>query len=369
MKVALVCPTVGQTRRGYERFVTELFAILGGDVDVTLFKGAGPEAAREIVLPHVTRTGLAARWCGHRLKYARYRLEFATFARALRRRLAQERFDLVHFIDPPLARPLAADRAGRNAYRLLFTHAGPDPARSWRLADRVHCLAPGARDALLADGVAESRLDFVPVGVQRRRAAGAGQREALRARHAVPADAFVVLAVTTLNRHHKRVDHLIEEIAAAGPNVMLWVDAGLHPDGDPSLLEFGRRRLGTRFRHSHVGSGEVDALYTLADVLVSAALEESFGMAIVEAMTCDLPVVTHDSTHFRWLVGGGGHHVDMTRQGALAAAIDAFASGREPLAPREAPAAVLARFGWDALKPRYLEMYRSAAREPLRAAA
>ncbi|HEX5130392.1 MAG TPA: hypothetical protein VFV90_11635, partial [Usitatibacter sp.] len=61
MRVALVCPTVGQTRRGYERFMTDLFALVRTDVDATLFKGGGEPAPGECVVPHVKRTGMVAR--------------------------------------------------------------------------------------------------------------------------------------------------------------------------------------------------------------------------------------------------------------------------------------------------------------------
>ena len=362
MKAALVCPTIGQTRRGYERFMTELHQLIRDEVDVTLFKGGGTSIGDEVVVPHVTRTGRAARLCGNRLKFLRYRLEFASFAHAMRPLLVRGGFDLVHFIDPPLARPLARLRArNRLGYRLLYTQAGPDPDDAWRFADRVHCLTPEACDALTHAGLAADRIEMLPVGLHAARGRPSATRAELRQRSGLSTEAFVVLAVTTLNRRHKRVDHLIEEVAAAGPGVCLWIDAGLQPDGDPALIELARQRLGDRFRHTHVPTGQVDDLYRLADVLVSAAVEETFGMAIVEAMSCGLPVVTHDSPHFRWLVGAGGHLVDMGKRGRLASLLADFRSGRVPLAPRDAPAGVLQRFGWDVLRPHYLAMYRTAA--------
>lgn len=355
LKVALVCPTLGQTRRGYERFIGDLFRELRTRADVTLFKGAGPEALDEIVVPHLRRTGILEKVTGGRLAYTRYRLEFASFAAAAWPRLAAGRYDLVHFIDPPLARWFAHGRRMlRSPFALLFTDAGPVPCDAWRYVDRVHCLTPAAREAALRAGTPAERLTMIPVGVDPTQFRCDEDRTELRRRHGVPQEAFVVLAVTTLNRHHKRIDHLIEEVARV-PGALLWIDAGLHPDGDPSLIDLARARLGERFHHTHVASSAVAELYRSADVLVSAALEESFGMALVEAATTGLPVITHDSPHFRWLLGESAERLDMALPGALAAALARRMAAAAP-APRSA--AIVERLGWEALREDYLGMYR-----------
>ena len=80
IKVALVCPTIGQTRRGYERYFTELYAALRSHANITLFKGAGPAADGERVVCHITRTGALSRLFSDRLLYPRYLLEFGSFA-------------------------------------------------------------------------------------------------------------------------------------------------------------------------------------------------------------------------------------------------------------------------------------------------
>jgi hypothetical protein len=80
IKAAIVCPTIGQTRRGYERYFTELYAILRSHADITLFKGAGPAGDGETVVGHISRTGALSRLFPDRLLYPRYLLEFGSFA-------------------------------------------------------------------------------------------------------------------------------------------------------------------------------------------------------------------------------------------------------------------------------------------------
>jgi glycosyltransferase involved in cell wall biosynthesis len=374
MRVALVCPTLGQTRRGYERFMSDVHRTLADDVEFTVFKGAGPRGPREKVVPHVRRTGWLSRLCGNRLRYPRFHLEFASFTAALLPHLARGGFDLVHFIDPPLGRLLHfARHVVHGRFGLLYTNAGPHSHDASRWVDHTHCLNPITLEETIASGVPADRVTMLPIPVNLARLDVAEDRAALRRRHGVDEDAFVVLSVTTLNRHHKRVDHLIEEAAGLEGNVLLWVEGGLHPDGDPTLLDLGRARLGPRFRHTHVASEQVGELFRLADVLVSTAVQESFGMAVVEAMCAGLPVLTHDSLHFRWLVGGDDaeraarHVLDMEETGALTARLAALMDDRAALDALVDPDAVIERFRWETLKHDYLDVYeRTARRQPSR---
>ena len=361
IKAAIVCPTIGQTRRGYERYFTELFAALRSHADITLFKGAGPADDGERVVGHITRTGALSRLFPDRLLYPRYLLEFGSFAICVAPLLAAGGFDLVHFIDPPLARSLhIARRLSGGKFRLLFSNARPEFFDCSRWADHIHCLAPPAVRQARELGVCDSRLSMIPVGVDCSRLALKTSREELRRKYGVPLDRFVALSVTTLNRAHKRVDHLIEEASLAGGEFLLWIDGSLHPDGDPTLVKLAAEKLGNRFRRTHVPSENVAELLKLADVFVSSAVVESFGMAIVEAMASGLPVITHDSPHFRWLTGGRADFVDMTKRGDLAALLRAFSEGAET--PRGGPGAASAarRFEWSLVAPEYLEMYRRA---------
>ncbi len=367
MKVALACPSIGQTRRGYERFVTELFESLQGRVNVTLFKGAGEPARNERVVGHLRRSGLLERLTRGHLRYARYHLEFGTFALSLMPRLLRGRFDLVHCIDPLLAPWLdLLRRITRADFRLLYTNAGPVSYRPARWADHIHCLTPAALREALDAGIPPERLTMIPVGLDVDAWSSARERHHLREQAEIPADCFVILSVTSLNRHHKRVDTLIDEVSGLKGNVLLWLDGSAWPDGDASLLDLARTRLGSRFRHTHVPSNQVGDLYALADVVVSSSLHESFGMAIVEAAASGAPVVTHDSPHFRWLLGSCGHRTDLSVPGNLQALLQSLREDPALLASGCDPAGIASRFGWPALANRYLDLYHSLARDAAR---
>jgi len=342
--------------------MTDIHRLLGSDLDVTLLKGGGTQGPRERVFRHVKRTGLLSRLFPNRFQYQRFRIEFATFAAALLPHLVRAGYDVVHFIDPPLGKPLHRIRklAGRR-FSLLFTNGGPVSYDCSRWADHIHCVTPTAVLEACQKGLDRSRLTMLPVGVDTSRFRTSGSRDEIRRKLNIAPDAFMILAVTSLNRAHKRVDHLIDEVAQVSGDLVLWVEGSLHPDGDASLLTLGSERLGGRWRHSQIRSEQIGDLFGCADILVSSAIQESFGLAIVEAACAGLPVVVHDSPHFRWLLGGNGYYVDMSSRGALAEFLGWAMSNRGELRRAVDPQALLARFGWTRLKTEYANMYTHIA--------
>jgi len=362
MKTALICPTVGQTRRGYERFFSELFEGLGPHIDVTLFKGGGSTTERERVVRHIRRTGALSKICRGRLQYPRYLVEFASFGWAITPHLLRGSFDLVHFIDPPLARPLQrCQQKAKRPFALLFSNAGPVSYDASQWVDHLHYLSPGAVAEAQSLGVPPDRITMLPIGMDPERVRSSADRATLRRQYGIGDETIVLLSVTTLNRGHKRIDYLIDEVSRLQGDVLLWIDAGLHPDGDESLLRLAESKLGNRFRHTHVPSERVGELLRIADLMVSSAIQESFGMAVVEAMSCDLPVVIHDSEHFRWLAGNSGNFVDMSNPGALADRLKILLADSGQIRPSDATEA-LKRFAWPNLVPQYLELYQRALR-------
>ena len=48
MKVALLCSGLGHIQRGHEVFARDLFKLLKGGLDITLYKGGGEPADQEV---------------------------------------------------------------------------------------------------------------------------------------------------------------------------------------------------------------------------------------------------------------------------------------------------------------------------------
>jgi glycosyltransferase involved in cell wall biosynthesis len=355
---------VGLVQRGFERMFADLFRVVAPELEVTAFKGGGPSSGRERVLRFAARNGVIPRILPvHKLvRLTPYYTECATFALALLPHLVRDGFDVVHVVDLPLARVLFHLRNLLGLkFRLLYTEGASAEPRYYPPADHMHQVSLAAYEDALRYGIPESYQTVIPCGVDTARFVVARSREELRAEHRVPPDAYVILSVAAINRYHKRVDYLIEEAARLPGDVLLWLDGSLD-HGDPDLVGVAKRRLGDRCRVTHVPSDRVAELYGLADVMVLGSLYEAFGLAIVEAASTGLRVITHDSPHFRWLFPDPEDHVDMSRPGALAGRLAELRYRRS--SPGRA-AAMRSRFDWEILKGQYAELYRRVAAMPV----
>lgn len=358
MKVALVCPTVGQTLRGYERMFTDLQEKLQPHFDVTLFRGPGDLNLNEVAVSHFLRQWWAGRRLPGKAKLACYHVEFATFALSLLPRLGRDRFDLVHVIDPPLATWLSLGQKLTGAkWKLVYTDAGPQSIDKSARVDHTQCINQLAWQKYTEKNANRSDVSLIPVGVDTQRFVMDKSRQALRQEWEIPEDKFVFLEVASINRHHKRLDYLIQEAAQVDGDFLLWIDGSLHPDGEPDLLDLAQKRLGERCRITHVDSEQLPELYALADRFVHAATNESYGMAIAEALVSGLPVLIHDSSHFRWLTSHQAQYIDMAKPGALTAAMQQALASQQQSNAHLSQEKARSMFDWQDLLPEYLAMY------------
>ena len=365
-RVALVSIGLGRVQRGFERYFADLYAVLRHEIDVTLYRSAGGDGVAERVPPmlgpltRAARALPAGRWMGR----AEYQRDCIAFGLALLPDLRREPFDVVHCIDPPMAFVLQRlKRLTRFRPRVLFTEGCVMPPSLYPRVDHIHHVGHSAYEAAIAAGIPRAAMTLVPCGLHTQRFARRPNRREIRARHGIGDATFVVLAVSAVKREHKRLDHVIEEVARLEGDVLLWIDG--NPE-DAAVPELARARLGNRCRITHVGSAELPELYSAADVLVHASLSESFGLAIAEALCAELPVLVHDSAHFAWLVEDRQCLVDMSTSGRLADCLRELHASPESLqrgAPRRAER-VKQRFDWAALGPMYADMYRRTTTQP-----
>ena len=106
-------------------------------------------------------------------------------------------------------------------------------------------------------------------------------------------------------------------------------------------------------------------LYKAADVFTITSLYETGSIAVLEALASGLPVICHDEPNFHALGGPSSRYVDMTADGALAAALHdmAVSSQREELG-RASRAYAEETFSEAAVMDRILAMYREVMAPP-----
>lgn len=323
-KVAFVVPSLGSTEGQGNVNYELLQRVVAAGYDVTVISSLVPDRVRalDVTVHEVPRTSV---------QLVNQRLMISASTRMVRR----GGFDLVH-ADGPITRapvdvamchmPHAAwialprEASRERGLRAILSRASS--ASNVRLERRVYA---GARRVLVASdvaatvledsGVDPARIEHLPFGVDatRFRPPTGDERRLARRKFGVDHDAFCVLFV-----------------GAQGPRKGL---PALLSAMDPrdTLLAVGDRRGRENERAARAAgvratfadkTDDVRVAFWAADVLVAPSRFDAFGMAIVEALACGIPVVTSKASGAWVRVGDAGVVLDdPTDVGGIANAI------------------------------------------------
>lgn len=375
-RVAIACSGLGHIHRGIEAWAEDLASALHrAGVDVTLFQGAGECEPRAQRVPCLRRFGKPARWSSGLLRHFglwRYGcgspadVEQSTFSLGLWRRIRRT-YDVLHVQDYWIGRHLTAmNRVGLSRPAVIVgngTGADPEQQKFFRY---VQHLTPAQMDAWAPHRKENQRAFMIP-NFLNTTLFQPGDRNLERRKWRFPEDAFVVLAVAAIRKRFKRTDYLITELhrfAEAYNGPVMLVLAGAREAETGELVALAKQLLGDRVRIlENVPRQDMPSLYRTADVAVMASLEEVFGIAFLEAMSCGIPVLAHDTPAMRWVAGQAGCFADFSQPGALASALQHFrTSGILAKLAQAARPHVDANFSEHAVIPQIVQMYREVAR-------
>jgi glycosyltransferase involved in cell wall biosynthesis len=242
-----------------------------------------------------------------------------------------------------------------------------------RAADRICVLSTDHADSIpYLRRTGERRpekLVEMPNGVDTELFAPGGDDRGIRDRLGIPDDAVVAAFAATLDRahHFKRLDVAIDAVASLDDPAIHLIVAG----GGELLDGFRARATATEAgeRIHFLGAvphGELPAVLRAADVfLLTTEPPESFGIVLIEAMACGLPVIATDYPGVRAVVdeGENGLLVPAGDSGAVASALrtlaDAGAEGRARLGGA-GRAKAEREWSWPRLSARMDAAYREA---------
>lgn len=371
MKLALSCSGLSHVRRGVETWSQEAFdALRQRGVDITLFKGSGANSLERVhVLPCIARGSRWSRrlervlpsWSWHLGLGSEYQMEQTTFALNLLPRVG--RFDIVHTKDPHVAAILqAAHKAGLSRAKVILNHGTEEPPEFLNRFDYIQHLAPFHAEEARQQGVrAKGQFvvpNFVDVGMFH-----PGSGAAVRASLGIPQEAFVMLCVAAIKRHHKRLDYLLAEAARVPSSPAQPVHvlvAGARTEQTDAIIQLGHELLGDRATFLvDYPREQMPDVYRAADLFVLCSFKEMLANATLEALASGLPCVMHRHPVAEWAIGEGGDTVDMEAPGPLASLIGTYRdASRRAAASVRARQQAAQRFATDVVMAQQMAMYR-----------
>jgi glycosyltransferase involved in cell wall biosynthesis len=367
----LACSGLDHARRGFESFARDCFDVLRDDprIDIELVKGSGPAAERERSIPSLRRDSWLAERLGRLSGREPFRFEHLAFAFSLQPAILRRKPDVVYFSEWHTGVGLAMlRRATRAKFKMLLSN-GTMAVQGFEHLDRVQELTPAALEGVLQRGADPERHVMLPLGFP----IGAdfeppseAERTSLRQRYDLPLDRHVIVSVAALNRHHKRIDYLIEEVARLPEPRPFLLMAGQVETETAGLRTLARERLGDAGHSMRtVPQTEVVDLCRASDTFVLASLGEGLPRALVEALSYGLPCLTHDYGVSRFALGEHGSFADFSRPGELARLLEErIGEGRSEDAARARHRYAYENFSWDRLRGRYVELLRELAGAP-----
>jgi glycosyltransferase involved in cell wall biosynthesis len=135
----------------------------------------------------------------------------------------------------------------------------------------------------------------------------------------LPATAHIVICAAAWNRHHKRIDHLINEAAASGrPDLHLLLCG--QPEAETAGLKIlGAQKLPGRCTWLTLPAKDMPKAYAAADWFVLPSLSEGLGAVLIEAAAAGLGVYAHRMPPAQFILGEDYPGlIDMAKPGILA---------------------------------------------------
>lgn len=116
-------------------------------------------------------------------------------------------------------------------------------------------------------------------------------------------DSFVIISVGRLEPHKRQRD-IVKALAGLKGFALILVGQGREKR---SLINLARQKNVRLLHFNFVSDKKLAVLYNSADVYVHASTLEGFGLTVLEAMSCGLPVIAYNTADFEYIVDHGGY--------------------------------------------------------------
>lgn len=357
MNVFIVCTGLGHINRGYESFTRECYDALKDTSEFKLYliKGGGKSTGNEIALPNLPRRKKAAQFLTKIFPADAYTIEQITFCLSMIPLIFIKKPAVIYYSDFTLGTYLWHLRKYfKFKYKLLFSNGAPN-GPPFKTEDHVQQLLPVYMDQAIHAGAPAAMQTLLPYGFNidiAEKLNSISKKELIKKRLGLFPDQKIILSVGAVNKHHKRMDYIIDEVSKLGNNYYLVI-LGQFEAETTELMDIASVKLSGRFTIANVSYNEVKDYYIAADFFVLASLNEGFGRVLIEALSYGLPCIVHDYINAKQVLGENAVYLNMKNKGELARY---FSIENEILNKELLIQVAYNLYSWEVLKPRYLKM-------------
>jgi len=166
--------------------------------------------------------------------------------------------------------------------------------REFRCADSVFVLSTVARDSLVAHGVPLEKIFINPCGVDLSQFYEAEKKDNI----------FRVIQVGSISLG-KGILTLLDaySMARLSNSELIFVGAGLESSGLKTMIE--KMKVSGVYFHKPVPQSNLREYYNQSSVFVLASVADGFGMVVLQAMACGLPVIITENVGAKDLIKDG----------------------------------------------------------------
>jgi 1,2-diacylglycerol 3-alpha-glucosyltransferase len=374
VKLALVTSGLGNINRGFEISTARWYEALSKftDMDVRLFSGGSYPGAKKLWnFPRNSIWTKPAEYVPfmseqHRWEFS-YGIEQVSFWSALNFDLLSFRPDVIWLKDVPLAFLLRGSRIAFGLkFKIIFANGGMLKPKSFAPYDVIQQIEKRSYDEAIAYGIPPEKMELisncVPKPIELREGERVEERRLIRKSLGLKDSDWVIVCVAAWNKYHKRIDYLLDEVAALNdPNCKLLLCGA--PEVDTAQLkQQGERLLGDRVQWLNVSPGKLNAILRASDLFVLPSLREHLGNAQIEAVYAGLPLIVHPHYGANFVLNDDYWTANLSKPGNLTQRIiwmkEHVAESRERV--RKMQADVGLRFGEEMLAHKFEAMVKRA---------
>lgn len=248
-------------------------------------------------------------------------------------------------------------------YKVIFANGGAFRPQTYKDFDYIQHLQDDSYKEAQQFGIAEEKMtvltNFIDIYPSDK------PRAVLRSQIGCSEDDWIIVCVSAWNRHHKRIDYLIDEVARMNNERVKLVLCG-HPEPDtPILKKMAQEKLPNRVHWLTLGQKEVQEALQASDAYVLPSINEALGNSMIEAALNGVPIVTHEHSASKFLLQDPHRMTDLSQSGNLSKRLLEIMQSPPPaqeLATIQERARSL--FSREALMPRYCDMVKLVADMP-----